>query len=102
MAEVTIVEARLLLNQVEEQLSFYRELMYKKQYEQPSVTTTTKATDLDNKEKPESIIKEVIEEKPAIDLKFEIILKKMDILYAERNKIQVALAAFESFEKLTY
>lgn len=98
MATVTITEARLLLYQIEDKIEDYKRIIHnvifgRDYYDQPQQVTVENAekVEVDTSKKKPITIPELVK-----------IHKKLDELYLEKNKIQVAMTKFETVQTFTY
>jgi len=99
MPTVTITEAKLLLYQVEDKIEDYKRVVHNvifgRDYydiEQPKINVeNAEKVEIDTSKKKPITIPELIK-----------IHKKLDELYLEKNKIQVAMTTFEATQTFTY
>lgn len=97
MPTVTVTEARLLLYQVEDKIEDYKRIVHnvifgRDYYEQPKINVeNAEKVEIDNSSK-----------KPITSAELAKVHKKLDELYLEKNKIQVAMTKFESTQTFTY
>lgn len=97
MATVTVTEANLLLYQVEDKIEDYKRIIHnvifgRDYYDQPKI----------NVENAEKVEIDTSTKKPITIPELVKIHKKLDELYLEKNKIQVAMTKFEATETFTY
>jgi len=100
MPKVSMIEGRNLLRQTEEQLDYYRNLLFQKSnvYNPSPAEVTTVREDATGSEVKKEVIPETKEQKMSVDS----VIKKMDKLYVERNKLEVALTAAEAATIINY
>ncbi len=101
MAKVTLLEARNLLNQTEEQVCYYRELLFQKSNVYNPVPTSVTSVS-EEPDGTKEVKKEVIPKSVSQSMSVDSLMKKMDELYVERNKLQVALTAAEATVTIEY
>lgn len=97
MPTVTIKEAQFLEYQITDKIEDYKRIIHnvifgRDCYDQPKI----------NVEKAEKIEVDMNSKKPITVTELVKIHKKLDELYLEKNKIQVAIAKFESTQTFTY
>lgn len=98
MPEITLIEGRSLVNQCDEQLNYYRDLLFKK-----AVRPTPEViTEVSEEPGGSTVREEVMPEGEEQTMSSQQIMDKMDNLYAKRNQIQVAMSAFESTQTFQY
>jgi hypothetical protein len=97
MAKITLLEGRNIIMQVEEKLGYYRSLL--------QILSGPQIKEIKSVETPtEGGVKETEFEPAGADSANNVqsVMDKMDELYLERNKIEVAMRRFESTEQFTY
>lgn len=104
MATVTITEAKLLLYQVEDKIEDYKRIIHnaifgRDYYGMEVPSTQQPKINVENAEKVEI---DTSTKKPIMIPELVKIHKKLDELYLEKNKIQVAMTKFEATETFTY
>jgi len=103
MPTVTITEARLLLYQVEDKIEDYKRVVHNvifgRDYYGMEVPSNQPSI---NVEKAEKVEIDTSKKKPITIPELVKIHKKLDELYLEKNKIQVAMTKFEATQTFTY
>jgi hypothetical protein len=103
MPTVTITEARLLLYQVEDKIEDHKRIIHNVIFGRDyySIEETPNQPKI-NVEKAETVQIDTSEKKPITITDLVKIHKKLDELYLEKNKIQVAMTKFEATQTFTY
>lgn len=102
MATVTITEARLLLYQVEDKIEDYKRIIHNVIFGRDYYGIDTSPQPKINVENAEKVEIDISTKKPITIPELVKIHKKLDELYLEKNKIQVAMTKFEATETFTY
>lgn len=103
MSTATITEARLLLYQVEDKIEDYKRIVHNvifgRDYYGIEESPSQPRINVENAEKVEI---DTSKKKPITVTELTKIHKKLDELYLEKNKIQVAMTKFEATQTFTY
>lgn len=102
MSTITVTEARLLSYQIEDKIGDYKRIIHNVIFGRDYYNDDPLNQPKINVENAEKVEIDTSGKKPITTTELTKIHKKLDELYLEKNKIEVAMIKFESTQKFTY